>query len=281
MSTVFPRKPIKGLSYFIYILNVFKFRKVSFLHWRCTAYDIYPSLGTKPWSNLKMLRCNCAIFLSCLPPSISISMCFSLSLSLHSTFYMYMAHTMLYCYFDWMYFEYTHITTVSSAIQFARERCFAFKIPKDVHIFEINLFVHFALFLKYFSSIMNRLHSHTIKNTHTQTFIQPYTYSFAHTHTYRYKHTSRHTDTKTQDDYTHSVWFEIASAHIILTHTNTHTNSHWQRASPSNMVRLSILSLFAYATKHNGIAQQSTHHVTVCMCVLGNVECFHCLSDVM
>ena len=50
-----------------------------------------------------------------------------------------------------MCFEYTHNYRFISDTQFARERCFVFKIPKDVHTFEINLFVLFAHLEIFFS----------------------------------------------------------------------------------------------------------------------------------
>lgn len=86
-----------------------------------------------------------------------------------STFLLCTYEAMLCCYFGQMCFEYTHNYRFIS-IQFARERCFAFKIPKDVHTFEINLFVLFALLEIFFSITRNPMHT-AITRTHTYSSI--------------------------------------------------------------------------------------------------------------
>lgn len=88
-------------------------------------------------------------------------------------------------YFEWICFKYiyTHNNHFICDTQFARARCFAFEIPKDVHTFEINLFVLFV-HLEIFFSISYE----PISQAHTYNEMKfAYIHSMNHTHTLTHK----------------------------------------------------------------------------------------------
>lgn len=120
-----------------------------------------------------------------------------------------------------------------------------------MYTFEINLFVLFALFLKYFSLSRNDctgIHTHTHAHTHV--------FACIHTHTHGHRTVTRTVYENIKYIYIgsahrHQIWFVFRFKPLCICH-----KTQWDRA------------------------QQNTHtscHCVYfkCMCVLGNVECFH------
>lgn len=168
-------------------------------------------------------------------------------------FFLHVQGDMLYNYTQLeMCFKYIHNYRFIS-IQFARERCFAFKIPKDVQYTHSKLiYSYFSLFLKYF--FLYSLNSSMQYKIHIQI------------------HASKCTDTFILCGHTHRM------------NICTNTENVWVgiRRASHQIWFVFDLSLFAYATKTQWDRAQAKHtYHNFCHCVCYVFVFILCLCSCM